>query len=309
MNSSRSKLSKKWAPGEIRAYVMLMVEYLRISPSYALASEIKNGKFSLKKQQQLITELYEKGSRKPLSSDVKEQLVRDFYIVIRTYDEFGDLINIGFDNWWKAKGIELFGLDQAIPRAHPIAKINKGVGLEDSIIKDIRKHFATTRQAESNPSELLMSIPLGVPKKLQLRLVSKLLDNFNEAIPIKSARTSRPLAVQRLRTDPLMKGIHLLWLHAKVPSLSLWRLGVAAKVSKKYSNRLEVINSRALEKNADDRNSLTILTHRMLTRSQLIAESAAHGIFPSHIKRPLPFFDPQVVNERVLKYKANLKRR
>jgi len=309
MTAAVSKSTKKWAPGEIRAYVMLMVEYLRISPSYALAGEIQNGKFSLTKQRQLIGDLYRRGSQKPLASEVEHQVINDFHRVIKTYEEFGDLINIDFKDWWKAKGTELFGLDQAIPRAHPIAKLTKGVGLEDSIIENIQKHFKTTRQAESNPSELLVAIPLGVTKKMQLQLVSKLLEQYIEAMPIKSAKTSRPLAVQRLRKDPLIKGIHLLWLHARLPNLSLWRLGVAANVSKKYSNRLEVTNSRALEKNADDRYSLTVLTHRMLNRSQLIAENAAHGIFPSHTKCPLPFFDPQVVNERVSKYKASLKRR
>ena len=309
MTTAAAKSSKKWTPGDIRAYVMLMVEYLRISPSYALAAEIKNAKFSQVKQRQLIADLYDSGSRKPLSSDVKDKLSEDFQSVLKTYDEFGDLINVSFDDWWNTRGIELFGLDQSVPKAHPVAKLKRGQGLDDLAVKDIRKHFSRVRQAESNPSALLVSIPLGITKRMQMRLITKLLEKYPEEMPIKSANTSRPLAVQRLRRDPLEKGIHLLWLHARHSDLKLWRLGVAAKVSKTYSSKMDAIDSRALEMNADDRYSLTVLTHRMMTRAQLIAENAAHGVFPSHAKRPLPAFDVETVYKRVIKYKPSLARK
>ena len=308
MTAAAAISSKKWTPGDIRAYVMLMVEYLRISPSYALAADIRQAQVSRAKQQQLIADLYQSGSRKLLSKQAQVQLAQNFQSVLKTFDEFGDLINVSFDLWWNTRGIELFGLDQATPAVHAVAKLANGTGLDDSVVKDIRKHFSQTRQAESNPSALLVSIPLGITKRMQMRLVSKLLEKYPEEMPIKSAKTSRPLAVQRLRRDPLEKGIQLLWLHARHPDLKLWRLGVAAKVSKTYSSRLDAIDSRALDMNADDRNSLTILTHRMITRAQLIAENAAHGIFPSHTKRPLPDFETESVCQRLIKYKPNLKR-
>jgi len=308
MANVASKSSKKWTPNDIRAYVMLMVEYLRISPSYALAAELNNSNYDQTKRQLSIAELYQGGSRKPLDSETKDKLAEDFKRVLKTFEEFGDLINVNFDDWWRNRGIELFGLDQTPPRVHPVSKLAKGTGLDESVVKDIRSHFSRVRQAESNPSALLVSIPLGITKRMQMRLVSKLLEKYPEEMPIKSAKTSRPLAVQRLRRDPLEKGIHLLWLHARHPDLKLWRLGVAAKVSKTYSNRLDAIDSRALDMNADDRNSLTILTHRMMTRAQLIAENAAHGIFPSHAKRPLPAFDIETVYKRLIKSKPNLKR-
>jgi len=306
---SAAKSSKKWTPGAIRAYVMLMVEYLRLSPSYALAGEIRIGKLTATKQQQLIADLYQGGTRKQLSKQAQVQLALDFQSVLKTFDEFGDLINVSFDRWWDTRGIELFGLDQSAPAVHAVAKLAKGAGLDESVIKDIRRYFSRTRTAESNPSALVVSIPLGITKRMQMRLVSKLLEKYPEEMPIKSAKTSRPLAVQRLRRDPLEKGLQLLWLHTRHPDLKLWRLGVAAKVSKTYSSRLDAIDSRALDMNADDRNSLTILTHRMITRAQLIAENAAHGIFPSHTKRPLPGFETESVYKRLIKYKPNLKRK
>ncbi len=306
--SELPNLQKKWAPGAIRAYVMLMVEFLRLSPSYALATEIANANISPEKQRQLIIDLYERGSRKPLTEQAKTQALRDFEKISQTQLEFGDLVSTPFEAWWNTTGIELFGLDQAPPRVQAVSKLSKGTELDEPVVKQIRKYFAA-RKDHYNPPALLVSIPLGIPKRMQMRLISKLLEKYTEELPIKSANTSRPLAVQRLRRDPLEKGIHLLWLHARHPDLKLWQLGAAAKVSKTYSGRLDAIDSRPLSTNEDDRNSLTVLTHRMLTRAQLIAENAAHGVFPSYEKRPLPAFDTDSVYKRMIKYKPNLKRR
>ncbi len=69
----------------------------------------------------------------------------------------------------------------------------------------------------------------------------------------------------------------------------LWRLGAAAKVSKTYNGRLDATDSRALDMNAEDRNSLTILTYGMMTRAQLIAENAVHGCFSKPSKKIITF--------------------
>ena len=287
---------------------MLMVEYLRLSPSYALAGEILDGRLSGSRKQCRIIDLYQRGSRTPLSEQAQDQVLKDFDSVIQTRRDFGDLVHVTFDDWWHNTGIEHFGLDHAPPRAHAVSMLAAGTELDRSVTQDIHNHFAR-RKAEHNPAALLVSIPLGVTKRMQMRMVSKLLEKYPQHMPIKSAKTSRPLAVQRLRRDPLEKGIHLLWLHARHPELRLWQLGVAARVSKTYSASIGSIKARALSSNEDDRNSLTILTHRMLTRAQLTAENAAHGIFPSHAKRPLPVFDSGAVYRRMIVYKPKLRRK
>jgi hypothetical protein len=82
---------------------------------------------------------------------------------------------------------------------------------------------------------------------------------------------------------------------------------VICKVSEKYSSEIAKVGAKLTDANFDVRNSLTILTHRMLTRAQLIAENAAHGIFPSHEKRPLPEFDYAVAYKRLITYKPKLR--
>jgi hypothetical protein len=92
------------------------------------------------------------------------------------------------------------------------------------------------------------------------------------------------------------------------PKMPLWQIGVICKVSEKYSNQIAKVGAKLTDGNFDVRNSLTILTHRMLTRAQLIAENAAHGVFPSHDKRPLPVFDLDSAYKRMIVYKPKLKR-
>jgi hypothetical protein len=285
-----------------------MVEYLRLSPSYALAAELEAKRPSRDQAKELITNLYQRGSRAPLPPQAKRQLVEQFQSVIRTYEEFGDLVETPFDEWWNTRGIGLFGMDRAPPNARAIAHLTQGANDFDPVLDRLKK-YSTIRQSEGLPGALIAAIPLGITKRMQMRLVSKLLEGYREDMPIKSAKTNRPLAVQRLRKDPLEKGIHLMWLHARHPDLTLWRLGVAAKVSRTYSGGLDTIESRALDSNADNRHSLAILTRRMLTRAQLIAENAAHGIFPSHDKRPLPEFDQRRVYLRMIRYNPKLKRK
>jgi len=296
---------KRWAPGEIRAYVRLLVEYLRLSPSYALASEMTNQGYSAAQMSKLIVNLYEKASSAPLTTQSKQQLVKEFQSVLKTREEFGDVVGTPFDTWWNTRGIDLFGLDRAPPKVQALAHLHKG-NHDISQALDRLKKYADVRKAEGSPSSLIVAIPLGITKRMQLGLISKLLEAHKEEMPIKSAKSKRPFAVQRLRREPLEKGIHLLWLHARLPELTLWRLGVAAKVSKTYSEGLHAINSRVLDSNLDSRHSLAILTRRMLTRAQLTAENAAHGIFPSHEKRLLPEFDNEQVFRRMIKSNPKL---
>jgi hypothetical protein len=285
-----------------------MVEYLRLSPSYALAADLAARRTSRDQAKELITNLYQRGSRAQLPPEAKRQLVEQFQSVIRTHEEFGDLEETQFDEWWNTRGIGLFGMDRAPPKARAIAHLTLGASDVDAILNGVKK-YRDIRQSEGLPSTLIAAIPLGITKRMQMRLVSKLLEGYREDMPIKSAKTKRPLAVQRLRKDPLEKGIHLMWLHARHPDLTLWRLGVAAKVSRTYSGGLDTIDSRALDSNADNRNSLAILTRRMLTRAQLIAENAAHGIFPSNEKRPLPEFNIKEVYSRMIRYNPKLRRK
>jgi len=168
-----------------------------------------------------------------------------------------------------------------------------------------------TNFTKQNPAsgQLIVAIPLGLTKSKQLNMLSKILDQYPSTTKPPAARSPRPFAAQRLRDAPLRKSIGVLWARAMNPNMPLWQIGVICKVSEKYSTQIGKVGAKLTDQNFDVRNSLTILTHRMFTRAQLIAENAAHGIFPSHAKTPLPVFDSEAVYQRLIVYKPRLKKK
>lgn len=292
---------RKWAPGQIRAYALLMVEFLRLSPSYTLAGELVSSNLSEKEKIKRVVALYRNESKDQLPPEV---LWESFQSVLVTYGEFGDVISRDFETWWQETGLDLFGAEEPRPAVTVLGKTQSTAAAQVEIAKRVSNY---TKQ---NPTtnQLIVAIPMGFPKSKQLSMLSKILDQYPSTSKPPAARSPRPFAAQRLRDAPLRKSIGVLWARAMNPKMPLWQIGVICKVSEKYSAQIAKVGAKLTDQNFDVRNSLTILTHRMLTRAQLITENAAHGIFPSHVKRPLPVFDSAAVYHRMIVYKSKLRR-
>jgi hypothetical protein len=301
-----NRKSKKWASEGIKAYVMLMFEYLRLSPSFALAHRMHLERTPKLKQQKLVVELYGLAEG---TAEEKKTALENFQNVMATYAEFGNVYVGDFNSWWLQRGIDLYAYETAPPKVHPLAQIKKGQTISQAALVSINDYLKVTREAEDRPDSLLLSVPLGLTKKQQLALISKCLDNYKMEMPIKSAKTKRPLQAIRLRSEPLKSGLGLLWSRAIYPKEPLWKLGSLSRVSKTYSRLLDPVKTKPLDSNWDARNNLTSMTHRMLTRAQLVAENAAHGLFPSHEKRLLPVFDLEEIYQRVILYRPKLARK
>lgn len=308
MTQLASPKPKKLSSSSLQGYVMLMFEFLRISPSYALAARISNEKISMAQQVELIAQLYHSSNKKPLSTEDKQQLFYNFQPVLKTFEEYGDLISVNFETWWKQIGQYLYDQDGSHPRTYSIAQLDKGGTLTPQVMEQINHYFNVSRQVDEQPAVVIMAIPLGLPKKKQLELISKRLDHHKISLPIRAASSRRPLAAERLRNQPLIHGLGLLWARAREPKLPLWKVGAVCKVSPTYSSQVDPFKDKALDKNADTRETLTTLTYRMIKRAQLIAENAAHGLFPSHNLRPLPRFDAEEAYQRMIKYKPGMSR-
>ncbi len=281
---------------------MLMVEFLRLSPSYTLAGQLLASDLSEAQQIQRVADLYRMDSTDPLPSDA---LWADFQTVLKTYQEFGDVTGRDFETWWREIGLDLFGADEPRPQVSVLAR----TGGDNSSPAEVGKQVTSFIKQPASRSHLVVAIPMGLPKSRQLAMLSKVLDQYPSNPKPPAARTPRPFAAQRLRDAPLRKSIGVLWARAMNPKMPLWQIGVICKVSEKYSSQIAKVGAKLTDANFDVRNSLTILTHRMLTRAQLIAENAAHGIFPSHANRPLPVFDSADVYRRLISYKPKLKKR
>ncbi len=292
-----NRASKDWSTKGIKQYVLLMVEFLRLSPSYALArEEVLDGLNQTQIEQKLFA-MYETAEA-PLSVATKATLLKDFELVQKTYTEFGDVYTMNFDDWWLTTGADLFGFDYERPRITNSAQLAKDEAYSESPTALVDAYLKTDRVKQGMPNSLILALPLGVPKRTLMMELSRLIDKTNIAVLPKAQKAKRTLTKQRLRSKPLFMFIKLLMYKAGSPSSPLWKLGLRANVSAKYSEDIS-LDSKVSTKNIDQRLNLTILTSRALRKTKLISENAARGHFPSTEARELPDFDWVSTYERL----------
>jgi hypothetical protein len=291
------RTTKDWSTKGIQGYVMLMVEFLRISPSYALAHEIRTRRIAPSKQAPLILNLY-KDADKPLTKQAERDVLKDFERVLSTYDEYGDIFNCSFEAWWASEGLAMYGSPYNKPIVKKIAGMSQGEAYEPLFGRALEHYFHKQRVGEGNPPALLLAIPLGQPKRQLLAHISKLIDAEAVPLPIKSQRAVRPLAAQRLRSAPLFIMLRILMARAQYPDIPLWRIGKHARVSQKYAETEITLNKKRLQ-DADAKIHLSILTSRYLLKAKCVAEQAARGQFPSSSKLILPTFDLDAILKRL----------
>ena len=291
------RTTKDWSTKGIQGYVMLMVEFLRISPSYALAHEIRTKKIAPSKQAPLILKLY-RDAEKPLSKQTELNVIKDFERVLSTYDEYGDIFQCSFDEWWANRGLAMYGSPHNKPIVKKIAGISQGELYEPLFGQALEHYFNKQRASEGNPPALLLAVPLGQPKRQLLAYISKLIDAEAVPLPSKSQRAIKPLAAKRLRSAPLFIMLRILMARAQYPQLPLWRIGKHAGVSQKYAQTEITLNKKRLQ-DADAKIHLSILTSRYLLKAKCVAEQAARGQFPSSSKLVLPTFDLDAIFKRL----------
>ena len=277
---------KDWGTKGIQGYVMLMLEYLRLSPSYELARKARMGK---------------------LTAVEKKKLPKDFDLVLKTYDEYGDISTIQFADWWVQTGMGLYGSDYIKPQVRQIGRIEKDEEYEIGFSKALEQYFKTFRKHEGNGPGLILAVPLGMTKKVILKEVSNMINKAGVVVPPKAQKSKRSLTAKRLRSAPLIIGLHLLWAKAQHPDWANWRLGVAAKVSPTNTVGLDINAVKTTAKTADQRINLTVLTSRALKKAQLISENAARGRFPDSKAIPLPDYDYADIYRRMRITRPKLK--
>ena len=306
-NKLPHRTSKEWSSLGIKRYALLLLEFLRISPSYALAHQIRSQSISPAKQKSMVLDLYRNDS-KPLTKSQSELLLKDFAKVLKTYDDFGDVSTIDFDAWWTSRGIHVFGSPYDKPIPIKIAGIAKQETYEPQFEKALRHYFEVRLFNQGQPPALIVGIPLGLPKRVLMQRISKLIDE--EKVPVENLakRATKPLAVQRLRSEPLFIMLRLLMAKAQHEDWPLWKLGLQAKVSDKF-NKLDIQVNKKRMQDSGAKVNLNILTSRYLLKAKLVVENTARGEFPSSNKVLLPNYDFDEIYDRLkLKYK-NIKPR
>ena len=278
---------KDWGTKGIQGYVMLMFEYLRLSPTYELARKSRFGK---------------------LTAAQKRMLPDDFDLVLKTYDEYGDVSQISFANWWARTGINLYGSEFIKPQVRQIANIEKDEEYELGFAKALEQYFKSFRKHEGSGRALILAIPLGMPKRAILKEVTRMINKTGVTAPPRAQKAKRSLTAKRLRSAPLFIGLNLLWAKAQNPDWVNWRLGVVANVSPTNANGLDPNVKKVSAKTVDQRNNMTVLTSRALKKAQYIAENAARGRFPDPKPIPLPDFDYEDIYRRMRITRPKLKK-
>jgi len=299
---------KDWSTKGIKGYVMLMVEFLRISPSYELARQIRSKGLDKKTQNKLITQLYEPES-KTLTAIDKQDVITGFQAVLATYDQFGDISTQSFDAWWQARGIYIYGTPFSKPLVKQITRIEKDEDFEPLFYNPYEQYLTKIRSSEGNPTALILGLPLGMPKADLLRQISKLIDNAKVPLATKSARASKALAAKRLRSEPLFIQLRILMAKAQYPDMQLWKVGLWAKVSAKHAKTLDLKESKKRFEDADSKEHLAILTSRAFKNAKQVAENAARGSFPSSKPVKLPNYDFDDIYARLRAHFKTLKPR
>jgi hypothetical protein len=285
-NLNISRNMKEWSSVGIKGYLMLMLEFLRISPSYELAR---------------------KSRMEGLTKEEKKLLPKDFELVLKTYDDFGDVSSIRFDEWWLTKGLYIYGTEFAKPRTRLIANVVKDEEIDQKFHRALDHHFEKIRPEEGKGPALILSVPLGINKRTVLAQISKLIDQSKVVIPVKAKKSARPLDAKRLRKDPLLIAINILWNKSKDPEIDLWRLGVLAKVSPKHMDGLDAKAQKLTSKTTDQRMKMGILTSRALKKAKQICEQAARGKFPNSSPIDLPEFNWDEIYKKIVKARLTKK--
>jgi hypothetical protein len=273
---------KDWPTEGIRGRVRLMMDYLRLSPTYELARRSRNG---------------------DLSSSEGLLLPSDFDLVLKTYDEYGDINQSSFDDWWLSTGISLYGSEFVKPSVKKIADIEQDQAYEARFSRALVDFFKTDRVQEGNGPTLILAVPLGMKKQQALREIAKLIDDAGvSAAPIGVKKLARPHEGERFRLFPLIRGYLLLRGRVMNPKLELWRRGVKHKVSPRTAEGLD-INAKQLDPlSADQRIKMAILTSRALKKAKCVCENAARGKFLSSDPIELPEFDYEDIGHRLKAY-------
>lgn len=255
----------------------LMLEFLRISPSYELAR---------------------KANMEGLSKVEERSLPADFDQVLETYKLFGDIREVLFRQWWLKKGLMIFGNPYSKPAVSKVAKImpNQDISINE-ISSEIVDYVNAKRRDQGLPGGLLVFIPTELKKRDISRQLHKLID-ANPAESVAKAKSSKlKLTAKRLRANVLLKGAFLLWIKSAKPNWPNWKIGAAVEFSPTYSPQLKITDPKkgARPDEQYDRIAMAKMVVRALRKFELIAENAARGKFPSQDEVEKASFDyPQI---------------
>lgn len=302
----------------------LRVEFMRVSPSYALRCQLALSRQTDEIKSKRIFDLYQRASETAkfrgldslFSSDRNrlqfEKFQKTYARIDHTYQEYGNVLipysdwylKTGrkvFDNWTNRRDVKFFGTFNY--------QTSDGDLDNKQIRKNITKYLDEMADTKDWPPTMLLSIPLDLPKSVALKNLKILLNaHYDFVVPIKNQtyRKKKLIEGERERPDALSRRLKMLICKAFYPDAQLWKLGLMAGVSKAHMIRFYDA-STSTEEFRNLRPQLAALANRAIRTGQYIAEHASFDLFPSHKKVVTPFYDWELIKQRILAAHPNLK--
>lgn len=265
---------KKFNP---RAFLIQHWYYLlRLSPSYQLATRIRNG---------------------TATNTEQANLAKDFDLVLALYDDFGDVWIQRWEDWTVDKWGELFdAVYEVNPKVVPIGVFHYEHNENNLLVEEnLRHHLEYAKQESVNTA--LVAISLKGSKSQILSEINRVVDKLclknvlqpeTKAIP----KPRYSCLITKLRTRAIETAIKVVLLKAANPSWKLWDIAIALKICFSQSQRIKESEKRkqelkaqgkklgSFEKATDEKVLINAVIGRHLRYAFLLAENAARGKFP-----------------------------
>lgn len=218
-----------------------------------------------------------------LTDEDKAKLPKDFDLVRKTYDAFGNVWGGLYEDWWSSNGEKLFSVVGRNAQVDVIHRLGNDTEIDGSLLQEkIATYKSEVLNKLENPETLFVALPLLGYKTELMEALSSLLDKYQD-VPRPAA--SFELNNKLIRHEALKMYLDLLWAKLYEPELPMWVLAMRFKLTN---------DARALVKEGEARPGTADYTDinsevgKIYRKARCISESAARGSFPTPLKLRLP---------------------
>ena len=189
------------------------------------------------------------------------------------YEDFGDVYNLGFNDWWHLKGRELFAEQVKLPA-----------------VKQIDDNLSNL---SSNPqNHLVVEIPLNLTERTISRQLMKILRAHKDRKITRTSHAKRPLAKLVGIRKRVIKTAHDIWclnhlvqlakqegsdIGLPFNKMTTHQIGVGFRLVRNCMPRA----GDGIEGGRKKRNGMKVAVSRMLNRAEALIANAEIGKFPS----------------------------
>ncbi len=179
------------------------------------------------------------------------------------YGDFGDVVDMRFEQWWQRIGRYLFAERKAIPSVQSYT------------------HRRELEEITNLRDKVVIEVPLSIRKSTVVRQINKILKAAYEGrdvVPREQSTARRKLAKSKLRKETVSKMLDIYELRIRKPELTLWQLGERAGIELDLMARSTDGEQMTLQQ---ERIRMGIAVSRYLKQARNLIWNATEGTFPS----------------------------